>query len=132
MHGVTAYEGLIQGSDLDDRIGRVRRFAADVRAFAQAIGSSKLFDVTTPIVSAGGSSFYDIVLDELHPTMLGFPAELVLRAGCYVTHDHGLYAFTGPPRKRAHEADGPQLVPALELLASVLSCPEPDLAIVGF
>ena len=46
-----------------------------------------------------------------------------MRAGCYLTHDDGLYARVSPL---------PSLRPALELWARVLSCPEPGLAIVGF
>jgi D-serine deaminase-like pyridoxal phosphate-dependent protein len=47
----------------------------------------------------------------------------VLRSGCYLTHDDGLYARVSPL---------PELRPALELWAHVLSCPEPGLAIAGF
>jgi D-serine deaminase-like pyridoxal phosphate-dependent protein len=48
---------------------------------------------------------------------------VVLRSGCYLTHDDGLYARASPL---------PELRPALELWARVLSCPEPGLAIAGF
>jgi D-serine deaminase-like pyridoxal phosphate-dependent protein len=48
---------------------------------------------------------------------------VVIRAGCYLTHDDGLYAGVSPL---------PALRPALELWAHVLSCPEPRLAIAGF
>jgi D-serine deaminase-like pyridoxal phosphate-dependent protein len=47
---------------------------------------------------------------------------VVLRSGCYLTHDDGLYARVSPLPLR----------PALELWARVLSCPEPGLAIAGF
>jgi D-serine deaminase-like pyridoxal phosphate-dependent protein len=48
---------------------------------------------------------------------------VVLRAGCYVTHDDGIYAESSPLAG---------LRAALELRARVLSCPEPGLAIAGF
>jgi D-serine deaminase-like pyridoxal phosphate-dependent protein len=47
----------------------------------------------------------------------------VLRSGCYLTHDDGLYHRVSPLG---------ELRPALELWARVLSCPEPGLAIAGF
>jgi len=56
---------------------------------------------------------------------------VVLRSGCYVTHDHGFYEGVSPFAQSI--ADGTaHLRPALELWASVLSRPEPGLAIVGF
>ena len=48
----------------------------------------------------------------------------VVRSGCYLTHDHGIYA-TGSPLRAA-------LRPALQLWAQIRSCPEPGLAIAGF
>jgi D-serine deaminase-like pyridoxal phosphate-dependent protein len=47
-----------------------------------------------------------------------------VRSGCYLTHDHGIYAKASPLRE--------ELRPALQLWAQVRSCPEPGLAIVGF
>jgi D-serine deaminase-like pyridoxal phosphate-dependent protein len=82
-----------------------------------------------PIVTAGGSSFFDIVVDVLGPDRFPFPVRTVLRSGCYVTHDHGVYERTSPWHARG--TGGPELVPALEVLAAVLSRPEPDLVIVG-
>jgi D-serine deaminase-like pyridoxal phosphate-dependent protein len=52
---------------------------------------------------------------------------VVLRSGCYLTHDHGQYAAVGPGAQRG----GPELIPALERWASVLSRPEPGLALAG-
>ena len=50
---------------------------------------------------------------------------MVLRSGCYVTHDHGTYAEANPV------GDEP-FRPALELIATVLSRPEAGVAIVNF
>ncbi len=51
---------------------------------------------------------------------------VVLRSGVYVTHDHGLYARMTPGEQPG--GIGPELRPALELWARVLSAPEPGLA----
>jgi D-serine dehydratase len=61
--------------------------------------------------------------------------EVVLRPGCYLTHDVGIYQKAqsailarNPVAKKMGEA----LLPALQLWAYVQSIPEPDRAIVGF
>ena len=53
---------------------------------------------------------------------------LLLRSGCYVTHDHGVYERTGPGTRGA--LDG-AFEPALEVWAPVLSRPEAGRALVG-
>jgi D-serine deaminase-like pyridoxal phosphate-dependent protein len=76
------------------------------------------------VLSAGGSIYFDAAA-ELART----GAEVVLRSGCYVVHDDGMYEAASP-LGRTHGASEP-LEPALELWADVLSCPEPGRAIAG-
>jgi D-serine dehydratase len=76
-----------------------------------------------PVVSAGGSVWFDIVAAEL----AGPGRTVVLRSGCYLTHDHGHYADAGPGSRHA----GPAFIPAMELWAAVLSRPERTLALAG-
>jgi D-serine deaminase-like pyridoxal phosphate-dependent protein len=103
--GVSGFEGQRSSA------GEVRAFLGLIREASQAIGG--------PIVSAGGSAFFDVVVEELK----GVAPQLVLRSGCYVAHDHGLYAESSPL------ADA--LVPALEVWAQVLSAPEPGFVVAG-
>src|SRR5260221_602868 len=59
-------------------------------------------------------------------------AQLVLRSGGYVTHDAVHYAEGSPLGGKLGPADTEaQLRPALEIWATVLSRPEPDLAILS-
>jgi D-serine dehydratase len=75
------------------------------------------------LATAGGSALFDRVAERLRfPAPLSRPVRVILRSGCYLTHDDGLYARLSPLPLR----------PALELWARVLSCPEPGLAIAGF
>ena len=83
-----------------------------------------------PVISAGGSAYFDLVVDQLDVPGLGFDAQIVLRSGCYVTHDHGSYRLTSPLDGRG--TSDRRLQPALELVAAVLSRPEPGLVIAGF
>ncbi|MCA1703858.1 MAG: hypothetical protein LC808_11575, partial [Actinobacteria bacterium] len=83
------------------------------------------------ILTAGGSSAFDMVIDAL--TGRWPQATVVLRSGCYVTHDHLMY--TNSPLQKPNSEDersGPWLRPALELWGYVHSTPEPDLALVTF
>jgi len=107
--GVTGYEG-----GLPD-LAAVLAFLRDLREAAAALG-----DVISavPIVSAGGSSYVDVVIEELRDA-----GDLIVRSGAYVAHDDGHYA------ESSRLAD--RLRPALEVWAQVLSTPEPGLAIVG-
>ena len=75
-----------------------------------------------PILTAGGSSYFDRVVDLLGPAAAQLGWTLCLRSGCYVTHDHGIYAEAA--ERRAH--GGPRFEAAIEVRASVLSRPQPD------
>ncbi|MDR3659265.1 MAG: alanine racemase [Mycobacterium sp.] len=86
-----------------------------------------LFETEDVMVTAGGSTYFDVVADVLTGWPDGMSVRTVLRSGCYLTHDDGLYARTSP-LGRTEDA---HLEPALSVWAQVLSRPEPDLAIVG-
>ncbi|MGW9593952.1 alanine racemase [Streptomyces chartreusis] len=84
-----------------------------------------LFETAQPVFSMGGSAFPDRVvhlLAEARQNQGDLPMVPVLRAGCYVTHDHGAYEHVSPL---------PGLSAALTVRAVVLSVPEPGLAVVG-
>jgi D-serine deaminase-like pyridoxal phosphate-dependent protein len=88
------------------------------------VGDGAFADAPEILATAGGSALFDRVADRLRfPRTLSRPVRVVLRSGCYLTHDDGLYRRVSPLG---------ELRPALELWARVLSCPEPGLAIAGF
>jgi D-serine deaminase-like pyridoxal phosphate-dependent protein len=78
-----------------------------------------------PLVSAGGSAWFDRVAAKLVPGELG---RVILRSGASVAHDDGYYREKTPFHRIPRE--GP-LTAALDLWAQVISTPEPGLAIVG-
>lgn len=129
--GVETFEGVI-GADHDPTtVEAVDRHLTWVRDVAEHLMQEDAFAVDEEVVvTAGGSIYPDRVAAVLgaawDPPQ---PARRVLRSGCYVTHDHGLYE-EGSPFGR--HATGARLQPALEAWGVVLSHPEPDLAIVGF
>jgi D-serine dehydratase len=129
--GVAGFEGLMPGAATGEPAG----LEAYLESIAQTVGELDGADLfatgPVPLVSAGGSSYFDRVVAHLGPSRFAFPVQTVLRSGCYLTHDHGLYRRTSPFDGRG-TPNGPRLRPALELLASVLSRPEPTLVIMGF
>ncbi|MGX6601173.1 alanine racemase [Micromonosporaceae bacterium Da 78-11] len=117
--GVTAYEGQLPDQPSVDEF--LDRFVAGVtRLTAAGLLPAE------PLVSAGGSAWFDRVVDRL--SALPSPVQVVLRSGASVTHDDGFYTERTPFLRVP--AEGP-LTPALEIWAQVLSTPEPGLAIAG-
>jgi D-serine deaminase-like pyridoxal phosphate-dependent protein len=129
--GVAGFEGLLPGAASGEPAG-LEAYLESIGQAARQLKAAGLFAAgRVPLVSAGGSSYFDRVVAQLGPDRFGFPVETVLRSGCYVTHDHGIYRRTSPLDGRG-SPKGPRLQPAFELLASVLSRPEPTLVIMGF
>jgi D-serine deaminase-like pyridoxal phosphate-dependent protein len=116
--GVTGYEGQLEDQAAVD--GFLKQLADGVRSLS---AGGLLRD--PPLVSAGGSSWFDRVVARLVPGELG---RVILRSGASVTHDDGYYRERTPFHRIPQE--GP-LTAALDLWAQVISTPEPGLAIVG-
>lgn len=84
------------------------------------------------IVTAGGSAAFDKVVGAFSGRWKD-RATVILRSGCYVTHDHLMY-LDSPLQDPDPNEQGTNswLRPALELWGYVHSTPEPDLALVTF
>ena len=118
--GVAGYEG-VAGNDRDPAtltaVDEHCRRVGDV-----FLANAGLYECDRPVLSMGGSVFPDRVVLAL-PDPGRIPGRVVLlRSGCYVTHDHGVYAEAGPPLG---------LTAAATVRAQVLSTPEPGVAVVG-
>ncbi|MDX6326435.1 MAG: hypothetical protein QOK15_2789 [Nocardioidaceae bacterium] len=123
LAGVAGYEGSLLAPTAEATVAAARAFAEELARFAaELLGSGQLDD--RPMVTAGGSAYFDAVVDVL----AGQPWRLVLRSGCYLTHDHGLYSTVTPV---ARNRSGPSLVPALHVWGPVLSRPDASTVIVG-
>ena len=116
--GVSGFEGLLPDA------AAVRAFLGAIEDTAQAVAP---YCRHRPIVTAGGSAWFDLVVAELGPPAAEHGWRLILRSGAVVTHDDGSYR-TSTPFNRSDEGT---LTAALEVWAQVLSTPEPGLAIVG-
>lgn len=126
--GVEIYEGV-----LDDQ-SAIRAFLQRACAVTRDLLAHRRFEIK-PILSGAGSAWFDVVAEEFTSANFGDAVEIILRPGCYLTHDVGSYRKaqermqrTNPIAHRMHSS----LQPALHLWAYVQSIPEPTRAIMGF
>lgn len=136
LRGVECFEGLVAGAGPGDREEQVVALLGKAAECARRVASAGCVGPGPFILTAGGSEFYDICARELLSAAagLGRPAEVVLRSGCYITHDHGAYARSAIRVEErigdvAHQIGRPRA--ALEVWGHVQSIPEPGLAVVG-
>jgi D-serine dehydratase len=126
LAGFEGYEGLLDDPQAVDM------FLAQLGGLVREADDEGLFGVPEIVVSAGGSAYFDRVAPAL--TALGGlsrPLCPVLRSGCYLTSDHGMYEeHLRRLAAREGRAAGEGLRPALEIWSAVLSRPEPHLAIL--
>ncbi len=128
LAGIECYEGLwAQGQTAEDRV-LVQGLLQRVQAIARQCDQEQLFEGDEVLLSAGGSSIFDLVAPLLR-AQLSRPVRGVLRSGCYATHDHGSYRrYMAVMNTRLGCGHGLQA--ALEVWARVQSCPEPGLALL--
>ena len=132
LAGVTSFEGIIAEASPDESEVKVTSLLDMMRATVDSISQAGLWgDANEIVVSAGGSQYFDSVVRELSRSWDSpRPVRVVIRSGCYVTHDEGAYDATSP--FGAHAGPGVRhLQPAIEIWAAVLSTPEPGLALIG-
>jgi len=136
LAGVEGYEGILHG---ENAFAEVDDFLDELRLLVSRMDFDGREEI---VVTAGGSAYFDQVADRLSAV----PARLVLRSGCYVTHDSGFYEHLSPlggratrpdraaaatgKRPQAAVSDPQRLWPALEAWGAVLSRPEPELALL--
>jgi D-serine deaminase-like pyridoxal phosphate-dependent protein len=119
LAGVAGFEGMLPD------VSEVATFMASIAQAAARIAPLCPYPV---ILSAGGSAYFDVVIDVLAPAARAHGGRVVLRSGAVVTHDDGTYRATTPFTRLPEEGS---LTAALEVWAQVLSTPEPGLAILG-
>jgi len=126
--GVACYEGLAATGDTEQDTLYAQPLMDLFQAVARACDAQNLFDTDEVLLTAGGSAIFDLVVTALK-TQLSRQVTGLLRSGCYITHDQGTY------KRMMHAVAqrtgcGSGLEAALEVWASVQSCPEPGLAIL--
>lgn len=131
LMGLAFYEGVISGEHSEQQVAD---FVNDVITLSQRIAAGGGFDSQAPIITGAGSAWYDIVAKTLSEHEFAQTYRVVLRPGCYLIHDTGIYHQAQQAvlsrSQLACDIDG-GLESSLSVWAYVLSLPEPGLAIIG-
>lgn len=132
LRGIEGFEGILPGSDTADMRSRIELLLQEMKQVARAASQEELFAAGPVILTAGGSSYFDLPACGLHDVKIEQQTLVILRSGCYVTHDSSrldrLQAELKARMPRATEL-GEGLKAALEVWAYVQSLPEPGLLI---
>jgi D-serine deaminase-like pyridoxal phosphate-dependent protein len=126
--GVELFEGVLSDEST------IRSFLNEAVKIASQLAHAGHFDRKPIILTGAGSSWYDVVAQIFSKADLGQAHEVVLRPGCYLTHDVGAYREA---QQRIHSSNpiaqkmSSGLLPALQVWAYVHSVPEKHRAIVG-
>jgi D-serine dehydratase len=129
LAGAAGFEGVLGGQRIPEIVEPVRQFLSTIRHTAEELMAAGAFRSGHPVIlSAGGSAFFDLVVDVFTTDRDHYPqpVDVVIRSGCYITHDHATYRESSPFRETG-ETD---FQPAIEVWARVVSTPEPGLAII--
>jgi D-serine deaminase-like pyridoxal phosphate-dependent protein len=130
--GVSCFEGGVGHGTDDATLEAARSILRSVRELGEAIVAEGTLGggFGTPehepslILSAGGSHYFDLVTAEF----AGPEVRTVIRSGSYVAHDHGTYLRSSPSLR---DSGLPAFQPAIEIKASVLSRPQPELVLIN-
>ncbi|WP_245597638.1 amino acid deaminase [Psychromonas aquimarina] len=131
LTGIEVYEGVIHGENAEQLI---REFLADVIQACNRLLTRKAFDSEQIILTGAGSAWYDVVSDTFANTKLDKAIIPVIRPGCYLIHDTGIYQDAQKSvlqrNQRACDLSG-DLQSALEVWTYVQSIPEPGFAVIA-
>ena len=126
LAGVAGYEGVLAHDAQPEALALVDGFLKRMVELHRLLLDR--YEVAEPVLSAGGSTYFDRVVAILAPEgaspVGGRRTRVVVRSGAYVTHDDGHYRETTPSVRKS----GPVFRPALHVWSRVISIPEPGIA----
>lgn len=131
LAGIEVYEGVIHG---DNAAEEIRTFLTEVADTFMVLDNAGLFTARQKLLTGAGSAWYDVVAACFKDAALPEHTLCVLRPGCYVIHDEGIYDQAQSKvlqrNSMACSISG-DLLSCLELWAYVISTPEPGRVICG-
>ena len=130
--GVGGFDGIL-GAVGDRTAGDVvDEFLDRIVALAEGIAAEGWFEPSPEVIlTAGGSAYFDHVVDRFRRVRIDAPHRVVIRSGCYISHDDGALHAASPMGEQPRTDHGEHLQPAIEVWGVVLSRPEPTRAVVG-
>jgi len=128
LRGLEAFEGIV-GQPSTEATLAVDKLLQSVVETMTSLREEGLLSLPEPVISVGGSAFFGMVAERLRSAAPA--AQIILRSGCYITNDHGMYEQAQRAQvERGHLTLSAPFQPALEVWAYVQSRPEPGLAIL--
>lgn len=129
LRGLELYEGVLHGDDPQPQVEALLQQAATLACRMAPLVDGEF------ILTGAGTVWYDVVCNVWLAAQKPPRCRIVIRPGCYITHDMGIYDMA----QRELIARDPiacdlagDLTSALELMAMVQSVPEADRAVVNF
>jgi D-serine dehydratase len=134
LRGIEGFEGVISSPDPEQARRDVDAFLDRLLQTAECCLRENLFAEGPILLSAGGSQYFDLVARSLCSIDLAGRSQVLIRSGCYLTHDslvcerlHRQLLARCPAAREL----GDGLRPALEVWSMVLSRPEPNRVVLG-
>jgi len=128
LSGIEVYEGVLEDE------ASIRSYLQYAVTVTHRLSAEGRFQRSKILLSGAGSAWYDIVAEVFSAAGFGDAVELILRPGCYLTHDIGVYREAQAKiqeRNPIARHMGSGLLPALQVWAYVQSVPEAERAIVA-
>ena len=128
LAGLETYEGVLKDE------APIRELLKGMVDLLQELRERQAFAEQPVLLSGAGSAWFDVVAEEFAVFSRDPQVEVVLRPGCYLTHDVGAYRDASQRMQASNPIArqlGASLRPALQLWAYVQSRPEPCRVIVG-
>jgi D-serine dehydratase len=128
LSGIELYEGVLEDEAL------VRAFLERAVVVTRTLAAENRFQRAPILLSGAGSAWYDVVAAVFTAATFKDAVEIVLRPGCYLTHDAGMYREAQARIMQRNPIANQMrtgLLPALQVWAYVQSVPEPGKAIIA-
>jgi D-serine dehydratase len=128
LAGVEFYEGVLPDE------AEVRRFVRRAVETTVRLVEAGTIERAPAILTGAGSAWYDVVAEESAAATRNGAVQVLLRPGCYLSHDDGLYRTAQErilERNSVAPTLGEALLPALRIWAVVQSIPDPARAVVA-
>jgi len=129
LRGLELYEGVLHGENPQPQVEALLRDAAKLACEMARYVNGEF------ILTGAGTVWYDVVCNIWLAAEKPPECRIVIRPGCYITHDAGIYDDAQQQLKARDRVTcdiGGDLTSALELVAIVQSVPESDRAVVNF
>ncbi|HLR12860.1 MAG TPA: alanine racemase, partial [Burkholderiaceae bacterium] len=134
LAGIEGFEGYIHAESDAEEDELVQAYIQRLMRLCSELAPSQDHASGPWYLSVGGSAFYDFIIREKSAGTLSEGYQIIMRSGCYLTHDVDMYKkYFSRMKQRSPEIVDVEggLRPALEVWGYVLSRPEQNKVILN-